>query len=75
MSQSKTLSAVESVTNVTLGYLLALATQAVVFPMRNIHLEGADNFIIAGIFTVVSLVRGYTLRRVFNWVSTWRQHV
>ncbi len=36
MSQSRRLSLLEAVTNVTVGYVLAVATQIVVFPDRHI---------------------------------------
>lgn len=66
MTQSRTMSAVESVANVTIGYGVAVATQAAVFPLFGIHATAADHLAIGAIFTVVSLVRSYLLRRVFN---------
>lgn len=66
MSQTRTMSAVESVANVAVGYGIAVATQAAVFPMFGIHATTTDHLAIGAIFTVVSLVRSYILRRVFN---------
>ena len=69
MSQSRHMSAVESVTNVSVGYGLALVTQAIVFPMFGIVASASEHMAIALIFTVVSLIRSYALRRAFNWIG------
>jgi hypothetical protein len=66
MTQSRTMSAVESVANVAIGYGVAVATQAAVFPLFGIHASAADHFAIGAIFTLVSLARSYLLRRFFN---------
>lgn len=66
MTQSRTMSAVESVANVAIGYGVAVATQAAVFPLFGIHASTADHLAIGAIFTVVSLARSYLLRRFFN---------
>lgn len=66
MSQSRTMSAIESVANVAVGYGVAVATQAAVFPLFGIHATAADHLAIGAIFTVVSLARSYLLRRIFN---------
>jgi hypothetical protein len=60
------MSAIESVTNVAIGYGIAVATQAAVFPLFGIHATATDHLAIGAIFTVVSLVRSYALRRWFN---------
>lgn len=64
--QSKLHSAIESVANVAVGYGVAVATQIAVFPMFGLHTDITANLTIGAIFTVVSLVRSYTLRRLFN---------
>lgn len=69
MSQSRRMSAVESVVNVAVGYLVALAAQLIVFPLLGIPVTLEQNILIGVIFTVVSLARSYCLRRVFNWIG------
>jgi membrane protein CcdC involved in cytochrome C biogenesis len=64
--QSKTHSLVESVTNIIVGYFVALGAQLVVFPMFGLSVPVRDNILIGLVFTVVSLVRSYVLRRIFN---------
>ena len=66
MTQSRTMSAVESVANVLIGYGIALATQVIVFGLLEIPVSLAQNLWIGGIFTAVSLVRSYVVRRLFN---------
>ena len=64
--QSKRMSFVESLANVFLGWLVAFIFQLVVFPLVNIHVDLATNFEISVYFTIISLIRSYTLRRLFN---------
>lgn len=64
--QSRKASMAEAVANTAIGYLVALAAQAVIFPMFGLHASATDHMAIGGLFTVVSLVRGYLLRRLFN---------
>ena len=64
--QSRMMSLVEGSTNVLIGYGVAVATQAVVFPMFGLYASLDQNLAIGLIFTIVSLVRSYALRRVFN---------
>ena len=54
MKQSRLMSLVESLVNVLVGYGVGVATQMAVFPLFGL------------IFTVVSIVRSYALRRSFE---------
>lgn len=65
--QSKTQSFIESIANVVIGYTIALLTQLAVFPLFGLNASLSDNLVIGGIFTVVSIVRSYYVRRAFNW--------
>lgn len=65
MSQSRRGSMVEAVTNVAVGYGVAVATQMAVFPLFGVRLPVSQNMAIGVIFTVVSLLRSYLLRRLF----------
>ena len=63
--QTRTMSAVETCTNVGAGYLLALVTQWLVFPLFDLDANWHEHMGIAAIFTAVSLVRSYLVRRLF----------
>lgn len=47
-------------------YALAVATPIVVLPLFGLHPSLGENLALGGVFTVISLVRGYTLRRLFE---------
>ncbi|PKP84781.1 MAG: hypothetical protein CVT80_06280 [Alphaproteobacteria bacterium HGW-Alphaproteobacteria-2] len=66
MKQSRAMSLVEAVANVIAGYVLAIATQIVVFPWFGIETGLAEHLTIGLAFVGVSLVRGYLLRRLFE---------
>lgn len=64
--QSRLQSLIESAVNIAIGYFVALATQLIVFPLYGMTVSLAANVQIGIIFTVVSLIRNYGVRRVFN---------
>lgn len=64
--QTKRHSAIEAVANVLIGYWVAIAAQAAIFPLFGIYASTSDHLLIGLLFTVVSLVRSYVLRRLFN---------
>ncbi len=64
--QKKRHSFLESILNVAIGFGVALLTQIAVFPLFGMKVGIADNLAIGGIFTVVSIVRSYYVRRMFN---------
>lgn len=66
MSQSKIESLIETTINTTIGYLVALASQLIVFPMVGIDVPISTNLEIGAWFTVISVARGYVIRRWFN---------
>ncbi len=66
MKQSRLMSLVESLANVLVGYGVAVITQVLVFPMFGLAVTIAENLLIGFVFTCVSLVRSYALRRSFE---------
>ena len=66
MKQSRAMSLVESITNVVLGYALAIAAQLAVFPLFGIEAALGEHLAIGLAFVGVSLVRSYALRRLFE---------
>lgn len=69
MAQSRALSATEAVTNVVLGWAVALALQIVVFPVVGIQASVSQHATLSGVFTAASLLRSYMLRRLFQRVE------
>ena len=66
MPQSRVMSFVEAVTNVVVGYVLAIATQLAVFPLFGLEAALGEHLAIGMAFVAVSLARGYLLRRLFE---------
>ena len=66
MKQSLWMSLLESIANVVVGYVVAVGAQLVVFPLFGMHATLRENLMIGLIFTGVSLVRSFLLRRVFE---------
>jgi|TARA_R110000796_G_C14514808_1_gene430252 hypothetical protein len=64
--QSRKRSALEAVSNVAIGFLVAVAANVVVLPFFGYAVTVSDSFLIGAVFTAVSLVRSYLLRRIFN---------
>ena len=65
--QTRTQSAIETVANVGIGYLIGLASQIVIFSAMGIDVELRQNIWIGAWFTFVSVIRSYCVRRLFNW--------
>jgi hypothetical protein len=66
VKQSKLMSWVETFLNTGIGFVIAMTAQILVFPLFGFSPPLSTNFSIALIFTVVSIVRGFVLRRLFE---------
>lgn len=66
MSQPRSLSALEALANVLVGYCTAFALQVALFPLVGIDAGLGQHLAISAGFTLLSLVRNYTLRRLFE---------
>ena len=64
--QSRRQSLIEAITNVVVGYTLAVMTQIVVFPWFVLQVSLGDNLAIGALFVMISLLRSYALRRLFE---------
>ncbi len=72
MNQSKIDSAMETVTNTAVGFVLSLIVWQGVCVMYRIPMPITHNLGITTIFTIVSLVRQYVIRRAFNGRTVWQ---
>jgi hypothetical protein len=66
--QTKLMSMVEVMTNIFIGYFVALLTQIIAFPLVGIHIDISTNLLIGAIFTVVAVIRSYAVRRFYEWL-------
>lgn len=60
------MSFVEAITNVAVGYGVAVATQIIIFPWFGLRASLSDSLAMGAIFTLASIVRSYSLRRLFE---------
>ncbi|HMV06527.1 MAG TPA: hypothetical protein PKA30_13375 [Accumulibacter sp.] len=64
--QTRTHSMLESMANVIVGYGVAVGSQLAILPHFGVHLPLADNLLIGGYFTIISIARSYIMRRLFT---------
>lgn len=70
MKQSRSMSLVEAIANVAVGYCVAVVTQILIFPVFGLHTTLAENLKMGAVFTLVSIARSYVLRRLFEAIRT-----
>lgn len=67
-------SAIEAVANIVIGFSINFAANLVVLPLFGLAVTPRVAFEIGLVFTVISLVRSYLLRRAFNGIKArWNQ--
>jgi hypothetical protein len=66
MAQTKLGSFVEAWANIAVGFTINWCANMLVLPLFGFHVTGSQAFGIGIIFTVISLLRSYLLRRYFN---------
>lgn len=70
MSQTRLGSFIESWANVVIGFAINWSANMLILPLFGFHVTGAQAFGIGVIFTVISVVRSYALRRTFNKIRS-----
>lgn len=66
VKQTRKASFAEAILNVAIGYGIALLSQIIVFPWFGIRIGLTENILIGLIFTIISIVRSFALRRFFE---------
>jgi hypothetical protein len=51
-----------------IGWFISMGSQIAILPWFGIHVPVSTNLYISLIFTVISVIRGYFVRRLFNWL-------
>jgi len=64
------MSFLEALANVLVGYGLGIGIQIIVFPVFGLAVTFRQNLAIGLVFTIVSIVRSFALRRMFEAVRT-----
>lgn len=68
IGQSKKHSFIEALINVAVGYGINIIVNFLVFPIFGMHISLKDNLLMGVIYTIISVIRSYWLRRFFNWM-------
>ena len=64
--QSKKQSLIETLTSVFVGWLIGVILNMLVLPLFDYNVSLTDGVLISIIFTAVSVVRSYVVRRIFD---------
>jgi len=67
--QKRKHSFIESVTNTGIGLLVSFGIQLIIYPVMGIPVRIEQNIIITLVFTFASIIRGYLIRRFFNYIN------
>lgn len=68
-SQSRLGSAVEALTNTGIGFIVAICGQVFITWLYDIRTSFQQDLLITVFFTGLSILRGYWVRRLFNWID------
>lgn len=76
MTQSRRHSMFEAVAGTAIGFIVSVLASLVVYPMHGHAFSLAEVGSITLIFTVLSVVRSYCVRRAFVWLHAkgWGAH-
>ena len=64
--QTKRQSFIESLTSTTIGIIIGIVLNLTVLPIFGYPVSWSDSLWISVIFTIVSIIRSYIIRRWFN---------
>lgn len=64
--QTKKGSIAEAWANIAVGFTINYFANMCIFPLFGMHISWRSNFLMGCLYTVISLVRSYVLRRWFN---------
>lgn len=67
MSQTRTQSAIEAAMNILIGYGISMTANFLIFPLFGWEISLSQNLTLGVIYTGISFVRSYLLRRFYNW--------
>jgi hypothetical protein len=63
--QTRIQSLFEQFQNIGIGYIVAVASQLIIFPLFDIHISFNNNLLLSVYFSIISIARGYVIRRYY----------
>jgi Mg/Co/Ni transporter MgtE len=73
--QSKKMSLIETVTGTTIGFIVSLLLVNIVLPWYGFDVKLTQSISITMIFTIASVLRGYGIRRLFNYIRIKQDYI
>ena len=73
--QSQRASALEALLNILIGFWISVVANIVLLPLWGYHVSATQGIEIGLAFTLVSFLRSYLLRRLFNYFHISRHSV
>ena len=67
--QSRIMSATEAMVNIAIGYAVSVTANLLVLPLFGYDVTFGDSLAFGFAFTVISLIRSYVVRRLFNRIE------
>lgn len=64
--QTPLTSFIEALLNVGSGFIISFITATIAFPLFGFNSTPSQNFYLVTIFTIISIIRSYIWRRLFN---------
>jgi len=69
MKDKRIKSLIEAILNILVGFSIAFISNLIILPLFGYNVTIWDSLGMSLIFTIISLIRSYTLRRLFvNWL-------
>jgi hypothetical protein len=66
MNQTRIGSLIETMVNIVIGFSINWTANMLIFPLFGFHISPGANFVLGLIYTVISVIRSYCVRRWFN---------
>lgn len=66
MTQTRLESLIEALFNVAIGYVINFTANLLIFPLFGWQISVSQNLALGAVFTVISVLRSYAVRRWFN---------
>lgn len=66
MVQSRLSSFYEAMLNTIIGFVLSFTAGFIIYPLCGVEITAGANFAVVLIYTLISIVRSYAVRRWFN---------
>lgn len=73
LGQARLHSWLEAITGTVIGLVVSLLVQQfIITPLFHLRTNPGENFLIVLIFTIISVLRSFYVRRLFNWWHCWK---